>query len=243
MQFVKLDDNPKFIDVINKIHSEPWPRFLNESAIIKKYWRKLYKIYPQYQFLLKDNSEYIGLANTFPIYWNGEIVNLPTGFDESIETILREPEAANTLCALAIVIKRKFSGKGLSSLILEYVKEAGKTYGFTDLIIPVRPTLKSKYPLIPMKNYMIWERSGLPFDPWLRVHVKNGGKILKEAYPSMVVRGSVAEWQEWTGLYFGDNGEYIIEGALNPVRIDVKNDFGEYIEPNVWVLHKTSTND
>jgi hypothetical protein len=40
MQFVKLDDNPKLIDVINKIHSEPWPRFLNESAIIKKYWRK-----------------------------------------------------------------------------------------------------------------------------------------------------------------------------------------------------------
>jgi len=108
MQFVKLDDNPKFIDVINKIHSEPWPRFLNESAIIKKYWRKLYKIFPQYQFLLKDNSEYIGLANTFPIFWNREIVNLPTGFDESIEIILQEPETANTLCALAIVIKRKF---------------------------------------------------------------------------------------------------------------------------------------
>ena len=34
MNFDTLIDDPKLIDVLNRIHSEPWPRFLNESEII-----------------------------------------------------------------------------------------------------------------------------------------------------------------------------------------------------------------
>ena len=60
---------------------------------------------------------------------------------------------------------------------------------------------------------------------------------MKEAASSTVVRGSISDWQEWTGMYFGDSGNYIVDGALSPIRIDLKNDVGEYIEPNVWVLH------
>jgi hypothetical protein len=235
-----LADDPKLIEILNWIHTEPWPRFLNESEIIKKYWRKLYKIYPQYQFLLKEKSEYLGLANVFPICWNGSIDGLPEGFDEAIKTILRTTESVNVLCALAIVVRNKFSGRDLSSIILKQVKKMGHADGFSKLIIPVRPTLKSKYPLVPMKRYMNWERSGLPFDPWLRIHIRNGGKILKEAVSSTVVQGSISEWQEWTGMYFGDSGEYVVDGALSPVTINLENDIGEYVEPNVWILHLCS---
>jgi len=38
-------------------------------------------------------------------------------------------------------------------------------------------------------------------------------------------------------MYFGDDGEYVIEGALNPIKIDLQNDMGEYVEPNAWILH------
>jgi hypothetical protein len=58
-----------------------------------------------------------------------------------------------------------------------------------------------------------------------------------KAKSSTVVRGSISEWQEWTGMYFGDDGEYVIEGALNPIKIDLQNDMGEYVEPNAWILH------
>jgi hypothetical protein len=237
MKLETLADDPKLIDILNWIHTEPWPRYLNESEIIKKYWRKLYQIYPQYQFLLKENSEYMGLANVFPISWDGSIDGLPEGFDDAIKKVLRTSDTVNALCALAIVVRKKFSGRDLSSIILKHVKKIGLVNGFSNLIIPVRPTLKSKYPLIPMKMYMNWERSGLPFDPWLRTHVKNGGKILIEADSSTVVRGSVSDWQEWTGMYFGDSGDYIVDGALSPIMIDLQNDVGEYIEPNVWMLH------
>lgn len=117
-------------------------------------------------------------------------------------------------------------------------KRCAKIHGYSSLILPVRPTLKSQYPTIPMENYINWEKDGLPFDPWLRVHVKLGGKILKIANPSMVVEGTVADWQKWTGMYFGDSGNYIVRGALNPVNIDLKKDIGKYIEPNIWVSHK-----
>ncbi|MCD4655464.1 hypothetical protein K8T06_16210 [bacterium] len=238
MKFDTLFNNPELLDVINDIHSEPWPAFLSEDEVIRKYWRNLYDVYPQYQMVFKEQSRYVGVANCFPIAWDQTDNNLPSGFDQAVEVISEHQETANCLCALAIIVRKKYSGKGISSEILKVVKQIGKRDGFDQLIIPVRPTLKSKYPLVSMKNYMQWEKSGLPFDPWLRIHVRNGGKIIKEATPSMIVKGTIAQWQKWTDLYFGSSGNYVVKGALNPVSIDVENDFGEYIEPNVWVVHK-----
>jgi hypothetical protein len=57
----KLSDNKKLVDVINKLHSEPWPVFLSEDSWVKKYWQRLYQVYPEYQLLFRINSEYIRL--------------------------------------------------------------------------------------------------------------------------------------------------------------------------------------
>ena len=234
----KLSDNKKLIDVINKLHSEPWPVFLSEDSSVKKYWQRLYQLYPEYQLLFGINSEYIGVANSAPIYWNGNIDDLPAGFDEAIETIIEEDKKPNTLCGMAVVISKEHLGKGISSKIINNLKKLAKSYGYSNLILPVRPTLKSQYPTISMDNYISWEKDNLPFDPWLRVHIKIGGVILKVANPSMIVRGTVSDWQKWTGMHFGESNKYIVSGALNPVNIDLENDLGEYIEPNVWVVHK-----
>lgn len=234
----KLSDNTKLVDVINKLHSEPWPVFLSEDSSVKKYWQRLYQVYPEYQLLFRINSEYIGVANSAPIYWNGNIDNLPAGFDEAIETIIEDNKKPNTLCGMAVVISKEHLGKGISSVIINNLKRIAKSYGYSNLILPVRPTLKSQYPTISMDNYIKWEKDDLPFDPWLRVHIKIGGEILKVANPSMIVRGTVSDWQRWTGMHFGESNKYIIQGALNPVNIDLENDLGEYIEPNIWVLHK-----
>ena len=234
----KLSDNKKLIDVINKLHSGPWPVFLSEDLSVKKYWQRLYQVYPEYQLLFRINSKYVGVANSAPIYWNGNIDDLPAGFDEAIETIIEENKKPNTLCGMAVVISKEYLGKGISSKIINNLKKLAKSYGYSNLILPVRPTLKSQYPTISMDNYINWEKDNLPFDPWLRVHMKIGGKILKVAKPSMIVRGTVSDWQRWTGMYFGESNKYTIQGALNPVNIDLETNVGEYIEPNVWVLHK-----
>ena len=85
---------------------------------------------------------------------------------------------------------------------------------------------------------MRWQQDdGAPFDPWLRAHWRSGGEILKVAYPSMQVEGSVDQWEEWTGMKFPESGDYIVQGALVPVQIDRERSIGRYIEPNIWVHH------
>jgi hypothetical protein len=63
-------------------------------------------------------------------------------------------------------------------------------------------------------------QDGLPVDPWLRVHVRAGGRIAKVAPRSMVVPGTLTEWREWTGLLFEDTGPVVVPRALTPVHCD-----------------------
>lgn len=56
---------------------------------------------------------------------------------------------------------------------------------------------------------------------------------------SMVISGSVAEWEMWTGRCFPDSGPYVIPGALVPITIDREANVGIYLEPNVWMVHHT----
>ncbi len=111
----------------------------------------------------------------------------------------------------------------------------------TDLIAPVRPTLKSLYPLTPMERYVEWTRpDGTAFDPWVRVHQRLGAEQLQVAPGAMTVRGKVADWEDWTGMSFPESGPYIVGGALQPISIDCEADLGYYADPNVWMRHTIS---
>ena len=54
----------------------------------------------------------------------------------------------------------------------------------------------------------------------------------------MTVRGTVAEWEAWTGLFMPQSGSYVVTGALVPVEIDRERDMGLYVEPNCWMVHR-----
>lgn len=41
-------------------------------------------------------------------------------------------------------------------------------------------------------------------------------------------------------MRFPESGEYIVEGALVPVEMDVERDRGTYVEPNVWMVHEVN---
>jgi hypothetical protein len=130
-------------------------------------------------------------------------------------------------------------GKRLSGEAVQIMKEIGREQGLAAMIAPVRPSAKSNYPLIDMTNYIEWRNDeGLPFDPWLRVHVRLGGRIVKVCPRAMRVTGCVADWESWTEMRFPESGRYIVAGALNPVSIDCERDRGIYVEPNVWTLHE-----
>lgn len=84
-----------------------------------------------------------------------------------------------------------------------------------------------------------WKREdGLHIDPWIRTHQRLGATVPAPAVDSMLVTGSVAEWESWTGMAFPRSGRYAVPGALDPVVIDREHDWGEYSETNVWMRHR-----
>ncbi len=133
---------------------------------------------------------------------------------------------------------RSHQRRGLSAAILQAMRSTASAQGLTALIAPVRPTLKHRYPLTPIERYAGWMRPDRsPFDPWLRVHWRLGAEFLRVAPQSMVVIGSVEEWESWTGLCFPESGPYVVPRALQPVVIDRERDSGRYEDPNIWMRH------
>lgn len=179
-------------------------------------------------------------GNSIPFDWDGNEDNLPTGWDGVfVKGVLdyKNNIQSNSLSALAIVIHPEFRGKGLSDRMVKEMKNLAIKGHLINMVAPVRPSLKFKYPLIPMEDYISWVRDdGTPFDPWIRTHFKNGASIIKVAEKSMVIPATVKEWEEWSGMKL-PSGSYIINEGLVPLEIDKTTNKGVYIEPNVWMRH------
>lgn len=110
--------------------------------------------------------------------------------------------------------------------------------GYRNLFAPVPPTAKYLEPFTPITEYAHRVGvHGLPTDPWLRVHVRAGGQIVKVAPTSMVITVTIADWTQWTGMTLNSSGQLTIPGALVPVHIPMEQDHGVYVEPNILVNH------
>ena len=139
---------------------------------------------------------------------------------------------------MAVAVRADRQGAGLGGQALIAMRSVTTGAGLQRMISPVRPVLKSRYPLTPMADYARWTRAdGAHLDPWIRTHIRLGGIVLRPAARSMVVTGTVAEWEEWAGMAFPESGRYVVPGALDLVEIDREKDFGAYAETNLWMRH------
>ena len=145
----------------------------------------------------------------------------------------------NALMGLQVVVAKAFRDLKLSEAAAREMISHARRQECEYVLLPVRPNGKHAYPLIPMDQYIDWKNpDGLAFDGWLRVHQRLGGETIRICHQSMIIPGTVAEWEEWTGQRFPGSGQYIVPFALNPVGIDLEHDLGRYVEPNVWVVHR-----
>lgn len=141
------------------------------------------------------------------------------------------------MSALAAEVDSTRQGQGLSRLIIQAMAVMTREAGLGPLVAPVRPSIKDRYPLVPIEEYAQWRRpDGLPFDPWMRVHARLGASILRAEPRSMEITAPVADWEQWLGLELPQPGEYVFPGGLAPVT--VADGTASYWEPNVWMLHK-----
>jgi hypothetical protein len=60
---------------------------------------------------------------------------------------------------LQIGVSKKYQGKRFSKIIIGNAKRIQRRYIYQNFVIPIRPTLKSKYPLIPIEKYITWKHT------------------------------------------------------------------------------------
>ena len=239
---VTIAERPDLRAQLPEIEGQVWPAFMLESEVASRYWNRLFTELGDFQTVFVDEQgTVIAGGMTIPFFWDGDPTTLPEGWDAVLELGFEQLDAGiapNAMSALSAVIRPGHQGQGISTAILKAMRRIGVERGFQSMVAPVRPTLKSLYPLIPIEQYILWMRpDGLPFDPWMRVHARLGAQVLAPAPCSMYISGTVGEWEKWTGLHMPISGRYVATGALQPIAIDREADRGEYYDPNVWMRH------
>jgi GNAT superfamily N-acetyltransferase len=239
----RLDERPDLIGRVYEVDFA-WPEFMGQDPVANALYWQVAGTFPHLCAVATEPSGAVvatARALAFALDQPGR-AELPDGgldrvtvwaFNDRLDG--RAPDIAS---AVEIVISTAYQGSGLSRRMLGALRDAARDAGLTRLVAPVRPNGKHQYPHMPMAEYLTMLREdGLPADPWLRVHVRLGGQILRVAPTSMVMVGSLAQWRAWTGLPFDQSGDVIVPGALVPVHCDVEHDHAVYVEPNVWVEH------
>lgn len=219
-----------------------WPKFIGHDRVADRLMPIVRAAFVNFSLVLvAANGEVAAGGWGVPLHWDGSIEDLPEGWDGALDRAVAGIDCgqpANTFCAMATEVMEPWQGQHLSRQILEALRDNAHRRGMKKMIAPARPTLKARYPLTPIDRYAAWQRDdGSPFDPWLRVHVGLGARILVAAPLSMEIGGTVKEWETWAAMEFPESGDYVVPDALSVLKVDRKLDRATYIEPAIWVRH------
>ncbi|MFG1815773.1 hypothetical protein ACGFIF_18560 [Kribbella sp. NPDC049174] len=241
-ELIPVAEAPEYDEEAERRFREDWPEFIFHDLEVRKYSERRAEYFRDLEFyLVSDDQRLIAGCWGVPIAWDGTIGDLPGGFTDSLVravTSYEEGVVPDTFVLMAAAVRNDEQGKGHASRVISAVRERAADGGLPQVIAPVRPTLKSSYPLTDIASFMSWTREdGLPLDPWVRTHVRLGATILAPAPESQTMTGTVTDWEKWTGMVFPASGSYVIPDGLTLLEIDRATDVGVYREPNIWMRH------
>jgi GNAT superfamily N-acetyltransferase len=249
LELVALRARPDLLaQVFSPAIQGTWPEFMQHDATALLYFGKPHlDAYLDTAFAVVDPTRpQVAVGRTFAVPFASAGVpgreELPDAGWDGVIRWAHEDRAlgrpADALSALDITLRPSHRGRGASRRVLDALRGRAAALGYKRLFAPVRPTAKHLEPFTPMAEYVARTTAeGLPADPWLRVHARAGGRIVKVAPTSMVVAGSLADWRRWTAMDFSASGPVAVPGALVPVHVSLEQDHAVYVEPNVWVRH------
>jgi GNAT superfamily N-acetyltransferase len=245
LTIVSLARRPDLIPIFDDF-PDSWPEFMYHDPVSAALFDDLVRRHPESNLIAIDPADPatpVARACAFPFPWTGDPdTSLPPGgYDQVLLTAATRPDGASgeVAAALEVTVRPDARGTGVSARMLDALRRALRDLGYRSLVVPVRPNRKHLYPSEPMTAYLARTRAdGLPEDPWLRTHVRAGGRTAGIAPYSMTVIGTPAQWREWTGLPFAGPGPVLVPDALVPVHCDPAADVATYVEPNVWVHHR-----
>ncbi|MFE4689502.1 N-acetyltransferase [Streptomyces sp. NPDC056749] len=224
-----------------------WPGFVLEDLVGWANFPRIAADFPEYVLVATGPDGAVvarGYSVPFALGVHGRGSLPASGWDQVLLwafSDLRHGRAPDTVSAIEIAVATGLQGRGVSGMMLTAMRENARRLGFGEVVAPVRPSAKHADAASPMEEYarLTREDDGLPVDPWLRVHVRAGGVIDSVAPTSMTVSAPLDRWRSWTGLPFDTEGPVEVPGALVPVQCSVRHGYAVYVEPNVWVRHRT----
>lgn len=246
IRITTLAERPHLEQELWAVTGAMWPEFMRHDANAGLYYNRCATVWPDLVLVATDGDAVVARAFAVPFAFSEplapERTTLPTdGWDQVIRWAaqdLLDGRPANLMSALEISVLPDYRGRGLSAKLLAGLRECARRAGAVALVAPVRPSEKHLQPHVPMWAYVEQLRpDGLPQDPWLRVHVRAGGRIDSIAPTSMSITAPLVDWRLWTGLPFDRDGDVMVDGALSPVRCCMVDEIAIYIEANVWVVH------
>ena len=241
VQVVTSSQRPDLEDEARAAFRVKWPEFIFHDAFAKPFMARVEEYFPQFDVMLLDNGRVVAGGWGVPLRWDGTVADLPDGYDGALARAVEGHESGispTTLSFMAAAVGNGETKKGLAGHVLAALRDRATEAGMSHVIAPLRPTLKARYPLTSMARFAAWTREdGLSIDPWIRTHQRMGATILGPAERSMVITGTVAEWESWTEMVLPESGSYVVPDALGLVDIDRDRDVGTYVEENLWVQH------
>jgi GNAT superfamily N-acetyltransferase len=241
LEVVTVISRPDLETEMGEAFRDEWPEFIFHDPVSRALVDQATDLFPDFNLLVLSDGVIVAGGWGVLVPWDGASDTLPEGYDGSLTQTVQAAETAsavNTLVIMAVAVRNGHQGQGLARQVLSNLKDRARSQGLEHVIAPVRPTLKSRYPLTPMLRYASWRRpDGSSVDPWIRIHEAMGAWILGPAPASMRIVGTVEEWETWTGMVFPESGDYVVPGALDLVTINVTKDTGEYLESNLWMEH------
>jgi GNAT superfamily N-acetyltransferase len=246
MRIFSVAERPDLIDPGWRMPST-LPTFMFESRVAERLMFRLPDLFPDLRLVAVDHGpdgdQVVAHLHAVAFCWDGDHASLPDrGWEAILEQAVADADADRTPTAVSLLeasVRVDRQGQGLSRQLIEQARSRALALGLPDLFGPVRPSGKHLEPRRPMADYVAAVRQdGLPVDPWLRVHVRLGARLVKVCPISMTVAGTLAQWRDWSGLPLDRSGDVEVTGALVPVHVDVEAGSAVYVEPNVWMHHR-----
>jgi len=241
-EVVTTADRPDLDEETSAAFRERWPEFVFHDPLTTQYIERSDEYFDEFSILLLHDSRVAAGGWGVPLVWDGTPEGLPGGYRTALAASVEDHEAgrrASALSLMAAAVARDVDKQGLAGRVLDALTSRAVSAGLEHVVAPVRPTWKHRYPQVPMVQYMTWTREdGLSIDPWVRTHQRMGARILGPAPDSMVVTGTVAEWELWAQMPFPVSGAYVVPDALNLVEVDRERDEAVYREENLWMQHR-----
>jgi hypothetical protein len=219
-----------------------WPAFIGADPAAEQYLPTVRSTFGDLEVAVLQHGVLMAAGWGVPIAWDSTAADLPSGYSESLARAVTGRDTGlqpNTFVICAAQVRSDGVRSGLAKAVLQGLIDTAEADQLPRVIAPLRPTLKHRYPLTPIEDYVTWTRAdGSAFDPWLRSHQRMGATVLGTSPASQTFTGTVQQWEEWAAIALPGDGSYVIHDALSPLQIDHGADTGTCTEPAIWVQHR-----